>query len=87
MIKISNMKLVGDFKIEFLFSDGVNGTIDIEPLIKQGGVFASLRESKIFKSVRVNRFGRSIEWDGEVDLCADSLYKHIQGQHDLFSVA
>jgi hypothetical protein len=38
--------------------------------------FQPLRELSFFRSVRVNPVTRTVEWDGERDLCPDMLYEN-----------
>jgi hypothetical protein len=38
------------------------------------GVFAAITDPAVFAQVRVGERGRSLEWPGEIDLCADALW-------------
>jgi len=38
------------------------------------GVFAALLDPAVFAQVRVGDRGRSLEWPGEIDFCADALW-------------
>lgn len=38
------------------------------------GVFAALTDPAMFAQVRVGERGRSLEWPGEIDFCADALW-------------
>lgn len=38
------------------------------------GVFAALADPAVFAQVRVGERGRSLEWPGEIDFCADALW-------------
>jgi hypothetical protein len=38
------------------------------------GVLAALAEPAMFAQVRVGERGRSLEWPGEIDFCADALW-------------
>src|ERR1700678_3104482 len=38
------------------------------------GVFAALTDPAVFAQVRVGERGRSLEWPGEIDFCADALW-------------
>ena len=38
------------------------------------GVFVAVRDPPVFAQVRVGERGRSLEWPGEIDLCADALW-------------
>jgi len=38
------------------------------------GVFAALSDPDVFCQVHVGERGRSLEWPGEIDFCADALW-------------
>lgn len=38
------------------------------------GVFATLADPAFFVQVRIGERGRSLEWPGELDFCADALW-------------
>ena len=38
------------------------------------GVFAAIADPAVFTQVRVGDRGRSLEWPGEIDFCADALW-------------
>jgi hypothetical protein len=38
------------------------------------GVFAALANPAVFRQVMVGERGRSLEWPGEIDFCADALW-------------
>ena len=38
------------------------------------GVFTALADPAVFAQVRVGERGRSLEWPGEIDFCADALW-------------
>jgi hypothetical protein len=38
------------------------------------GVFAAFLDPAVFAQVRVGDRGRSLEWPGEIDFCADALW-------------
>src|SRR5215213_3244958 len=38
------------------------------------GVFAAFSDPEFFAQVRVGEGGRSLEWPGELDFCADALW-------------
>jgi hypothetical protein len=38
------------------------------------GVFAAVADPAVFAQVRVGERGRSLEWPGEIDFCADALW-------------
>ncbi|MCY3017824.1 MAG: DUF2442 domain-containing protein [Planctomycetota bacterium] len=62
-------------KVRLTFSDGTSGLADFAPVAVQGGVFAKLRDPQFFAQVTIGDRGRSIEWPGELDFCADALWQ------------
>jgi hypothetical protein len=38
------------------------------------GIFVAFADPAIFAQVRIGEGGRSLEWPGEVDFCADALW-------------
>jgi hypothetical protein len=61
-------------KVRLTFSDGTGGVVDFAALAKRGGVFAKLADAGFFAQVRIGDRGRSLEWPGELDFCADALW-------------
>ena len=59
--------------VRLRFDDGLQGTIDFARY-PTTGVFRRWEESEFFSQMRIARQGRSLEWPGEIDLCADSLW-------------
>jgi hypothetical protein len=69
--------------LRLTFADGETHEVDLTPLVRQGGVFAPLRDEARFAEARVAERGRAVEWPGDVDLCADALWLAANGEHDL----
>jgi hypothetical protein len=69
-------------RLQVCFEDGSTPTIDLSPILAQGGVFeplsGSLQEHRErFAAVEVGPRGRTLVWrvgDDIVDLCADALW-------------
>jgi hypothetical protein len=38
------------------------------------GVFAALADPSVFEQATIGERGRSLEWPGEIDFCADALW-------------
>jgi hypothetical protein len=69
--------------LRLTFADGGTHDVDLAPLVRRGGVFAALRDEVHFAEVRIAERGRSVEWPGDVDLCADALWLAAHGEHNL----
>ena len=65
-------------RLRLRFADGRSGTVDLGELVARGGVFDRLRDDAAFAQVRVGKGGRWLEWPGDIDLCADSLYESLK---------
>jgi hypothetical protein len=66
------------YKVCLKFNDGITGEVDLSPLVGKG-VFALWNDTENFKKFVVED-GRRLEWAGEIDLDADSLYMKLTGK-------
>ena len=57
----------GGYRIWLQFQDGVEGEVDLEPLLSFQGVFAPLRDPAYFARVRVNPELGTICWPNDAD--------------------
>jgi hypothetical protein len=64
----------GGYRIWLQFQDGVEGEVDLEPLLSFRGVFAPLRDPAYFARVRVNPELGTICWPNEADWDSLVLY-------------
>jgi hypothetical protein len=55
------------------YADGAVIRVDFRPVIEQGGVFSALADPAVFVQVSIGEHGRSLEWPGAIDFCADAL--------------
>ena len=70
---IREFKLLPKYKLWLSFDDGVNGEVDLSS--KAGkGVFKLWGDFNNFSKAKLSQDGRSLHWDNNVDLCANSLY-------------
>ena len=74
MHSIRDVAVHPGFRLRLNFDDGKEALVDIGPLIGRGGVFAALADPRRFAEARIGPRGRSIEWPGDIDLCADALW-------------
>jgi hypothetical protein len=65
-------------KLKLRYDDGVEGVVDLGAEVGKG-VFAAWQDPQHFAAVKIQHGGRSLEWPGEIDLCADALYLEITG--------
>jgi len=59
--------------VELEFADGFRGSVDFAESIQKGTATAALADPAVFSALRIGPGGRSLEWPGEVDFCADAL--------------
>jgi hypothetical protein len=72
-------RAVGDYRLYLRFEDGVEGMIDLGPVLSFRGVFAPLRDPAYFAQVRVDRESGTVVWPNGADLDPDVLYGSITG--------
>ena len=60
-------------RVFLTWANGETTTHDCQRLSGKG-VFRAFRDPAFFAQVRVGGHGRSLEWQGELDLCADALW-------------
>lgn len=84
MRKITNVEIIEPLRLKITFDNGRIVDFDASPLIRRGGLFASLSETSQFKKVKIGPRGRSLEWPGKIDLCADSIWISATGEREEF---
>ena len=68
---------LGRYRVYLRFDDGVQGEIDLEPLLSPfDGVFAPLRDLARFREVFVDD-GGTIAWPNGADLAPELLYARV----------
>jgi hypothetical protein len=78
MKRIIRIRLLGDYRLELTFDDGVFGTADLGGLAGKG-IFVLWSEPGAFGRVRIGSSGE-LAWDDAIDLCPDSLYLRVTGK-------
>jgi hypothetical protein len=73
MYKINRVLPIENFKLVLEYSDGVNVVANFIPIIQQGKVFQPLQDPTFFAKVSLDKTGRYIYWEGEIEFCADAL--------------
>lgn len=71
--KIKEFKLLPKYKLWLNFDDGVNGEVDLSNKVGKG-VFKFWEDFGNFSKAKLSSDSRSLHWENEIDLCADSLY-------------
>jgi hypothetical protein len=71
---------LGGYRVHLRFEDGIEGELDLAPMIRFEGVFAALRDEKEFARVAVNSEVGTIVWPNGADLDPDVLYAAVSGE-------
>jgi len=84
MRRITEVKVLQDYRLDLVFDDGVCGTVDLSEMAGKG-VFALWRDYPAFERVRIGSSGELV-WSDQIDLCPDSLYLKVTGKkpEDIF---
>jgi hypothetical protein len=78
MVKITEVKVLENYRLEVAFDDGASGVVDLSALVGKG-VFDVWRNPHVFQQVRIGSFGE-LAWGDRIDLCPDSLYLKATGK-------
>ncbi len=78
MRRVKEVTVLGEYRLQLVFDDGVRGIIDLSALVGKG-VFSLWRDAVAFQRVRIGTSGELV-WDDQVDLCADALYLKVTGR-------
>jgi hypothetical protein len=78
-MRATNVRADGRYKLEIVFEDGIQGTIDLSDLAGSG-VFSVWDAPGAFEDVSVGS-GGEVVWNAGVDLCADSLYLRLTNKN------
>jgi len=61
------------YSVKLTWANGETTVNHFDHLVGKG-VFATVADPAVFEQVRVGERGRSLEWPGEIDFCADALW-------------
>ena len=64
--------------VAITFDDGSEWVKDMRRLIATRKVFAPLKGRKLFERVTIVDDGRAIQWNDDIDYCADALWIEAQ---------
>jgi len=78
MKRISQVKVLPEYRLELKFEDGVSGTVDLSESVGKG-VFAVWRDPLVFGQVRIGSSGELV-WGEQIDLCPDAIYLKVTGK-------
>lgn len=78
MRQVRKITVLGQYRVELVFDDGVQGTVDLSALVGKG-VFSLWGNPVAFQRVRIGPSGELV-WDDQIDLCPDALYLKVTGK-------
>ena len=67
------------YRLIVRFEDGVEGSVELDELVRFEGVFASLRDPAEFRKAKVHPELGVVCWPNGADLDSDVLYARIKG--------
>jgi len=73
------VKALDNYSIFVGFSDGTQGTIDLNHLAHKG-VFCDWDKNDLFTKVYIDDYG-AITWNDAIDICPDSIYLQLRGMN------
>lgn len=71
---IIEVKPTREYRLWLRFEDGVQGEVDLRPILSFKGVFAPLMDPRFFEQVRVNPELGTICWPNDADVDPVVLY-------------
>ncbi len=77
MVRITDLRILEDFRLKLSFSDNTSQVIDFKPFIGNDELTGKLADKDFFKRVKIYENGRGIYWPNEYDFCPDFLRYHI----------
>jgi Protein of unknown function (DUF2442) len=84
MRKITKVELANGLMLKVTYDNGRTVSFDAGELVKRGGIFANLSDPNQFKLVSIGPRGRSLEWPGQLDVCADAVWVRATGEQESF---
>ena len=76
--RVAEVEALPGFRLRVRFNDGTAGTVEMADFINSdaAGVFATLRDEKLFREARVNL--GAVTWPGDLDLAPDAMHREIK---------
>jgi hypothetical protein len=71
---IKQVQALGGHRLRLLYAHGGVVEKDFAPVIAIGSAFTALSDPDFFTQAKIGAGGRTLEWPGELDFCADALW-------------
>jgi hypothetical protein len=75
LIEITDVKVLGHYRLRLTFSDGRVGDVDVSDIRNKGNLFEDLRDPDYFSQVRVDPEVGTVAWPNGLDLAPERLYR------------
>ncbi len=72
--RVTAFKVVGPYTLQVSFADGVERTIDFEPVLA-GSLFGPLRDVSLFNAVRIDPEVHTLVWPNGADFDPSTLHE------------
>jgi hypothetical protein len=73
--RMATVKVSGDQMVSLRFESGKTFTVDLRDIVQGSRGLRKLRDQEVFARVALGEGGHSIEWPGELDIGADTLWE------------
>ncbi|MBF0531882.1 MAG: DUF2442 domain-containing protein [Candidatus Omnitrophica bacterium] len=80
--EVTQIRYIGDYIYHIVFDDGKEGDIDFSSYLNRPGIFAPLKNKKIFSAARIE--GGTIAWPNDADIAPETLYDLLEKVNKIF---
>ncbi len=77
ILHVVEVKYLHDYVIWVHFNDGAAGEVDLSAEL-EGEVFGPLKDTDLFKTVKVDSLMQTVVWDNGADLAPEFLYDNLR---------
>jgi hypothetical protein len=74
LARLTSVKAAGDHAVTLRFESGKALTVDLREIVQGSKGLKKLRDAEVFARVALGEGGHSIEWPGDLDIGADTLW-------------
>lgn len=75
---VTQLEVLEPYRLRITFEDGTRGEVDLTERVPFVGVFAPLRDPRIFAQARIDPELRTVVWPTGADLAPDAMYERIR---------
>jgi hypothetical protein len=78
MKRITELKVLANYRVRLRFDDGVEGEVDFSQKPRTG-VYAPWQDYEFFSRAHIGSAGE-LAWDEQIDFCPDALWLQVTGK-------